>query len=81
MSQLKEILRQRGLTLKETEVTELVSKGLSNREIANIMFLTEKTVKFHLTNTYKKLNLKSRAQLIVFTMPYTFEKPTSEGVV
>jgi DNA-binding CsgD family transcriptional regulator len=45
------------------------------------MFLTEKTVKFHLAHIYKKLSLKSRAQLIVFIMPYTFEKPTSEGVV
>lgn len=74
MNTLKQVLKEKGLTLRESEAVELVSKGLSNKEIANMMFLTEKTVKFHLTNTYKKIGVKSRAQLIVFTMPYTFEK-------
>ena len=35
------------------------------------MFVTEKTVKFHLTNIYKKMDVKSRAQLIVWCMPHT----------
>lgn len=74
MNTLQQVLKEKGLTLRESEAVELVSKGLSNKEIANMMFLTEKTVKFHLTNTYKKIGVKSRAQLIVFTMPYTFEK-------
>jgi len=48
----------------------LVSKGLSNKEVANQLFVTEKTVKFHLTNIYKKMNVKSRAQLIVWCLPH-----------
>ena len=61
---LRDVLIQKGLSNREAEVAELVSKGLSNKEVANQLFVTEKTVKFHLTNIYKKMNVKSRAQLI-----------------
>lgn len=67
---LRDVLIQRGLSNREAEVAELVSKGLSNKEVANQLFVTEKTVKFHLTNIYKKMNVKSRAQLIVWCMPH-----------
>lgn len=67
---LKDILAQKGLSHREAEVAELVSKGLSNKEVANQLFVTEKTVKFHLTNIYKKMSVKSRAQLIVWCMPH-----------
>jgi gentisate 1,2-dioxygenase len=47
------------------------------------LFVTEKTVKFHLTNIYKKMNVKSRAQLIVWCLPHLGfvekdEKPAAE---
>lgn len=67
---LRDILIQKGLSNRESEVAELVSKGLSNKEVANQLFVTEKTVKFHLTNIYKKMNVKSRAQLIVWCLPH-----------
>lgn len=67
---LRDILIQKGLSNREAEVAELVSKGLSNKEVANQLFVTEKTVKFHLTNIYKKMNVKSRAQLIVWCLPH-----------
>lgn len=67
---LKDILTQKGLSHREAEVAELVSRGLSNKEVANQLFVTEKTVKFHLTNIYKKMSVKSRAQLIVWCMPH-----------
>src|ERR1700760_2955964 len=67
---LKDILTQKGLSNREAEVAELVTKGLSNKEVANQLFVTEKTVKFHLTNIYKKMNVKSRAQLIVWCLPH-----------
>ncbi len=67
---LRDVLTQKGLSNREAEVAELVVKGLSNKEVANQLFVTEKTVKFHLTNIYKKMNVKSRAQLIVWCMPY-----------
>lgn len=67
---LRDILIQKGLSNREAEVAELVSKGLSNKEVANQLFVTEKTVKFHLTNIYKKMSVKSRAQLIVWCLPH-----------
>ena len=67
---LRDALIQKGLSNREAEVAELVSKGLSNKEVANQLFVTEKTVKFHLTNIYKKMNVKSRAQLIVWCLPH-----------
>lgn len=78
---LRDVLIQKGLSNREAEVAELVTKGLSNKEVANQLFVTEKTVKFHLTNIYKKMNVKSRAQLIVWCLPHfgfveKEEKPT-----
>jgi DNA-binding CsgD family transcriptional regulator len=80
---LRDVLIQRGLSNREAEVAELVTKGLSNKEVANQLFVTEKTVKFHLTNIYKKMNVKSRAQLIVWCLPHIGfvekdEKPAAE---
>jgi DNA-binding CsgD family transcriptional regulator len=67
---LRDVLIQKGLSNRESEVAGLVTKGLSNKEVANQLFVTEKTVKFHLTNIYKKMNVKSRAQLIVWCLPH-----------
>src|SRR6202051_4416917 len=67
---LRDVLIQKGLSNRETEVAELVTKGLSNKEVASQLFVTEKTVKFHLTNIYKKMSVKSRAQLIVWCVPH-----------
>ena len=67
---LRDVLIQKSLSNREAEVAELVSKGLSNKEVANRLFVTEKTVKFHLTNIYKKMQVKSRAQLIVWCLPH-----------
>ena len=80
---LRDVLIQKGLSNREAEVAELVTKGLSNKEVANQLFVTEKTVKFHLTNIYKKMNVKSRAQLIVWCLPHfgfveKEDKPTIE---
>lgn len=80
---LRDVLIQKGLSNREAEVAELVTKGLSNKEVANQLFVTEKTVKFHLTNIYKKMNVKSRAQLIVWCLPHLGfvekeEKPATE---
>lgn len=69
MSTLQEMYSNAKLTLKESSITNAVARGMSNREIASALAVTEKTVKFHLTNIYKKMNVASRAQLIVKTLP------------
>lgn len=74
---LREALTRQGLSNREAEVAGLVSTGLSNKEVADRLFVTEKTVKFHLTNIYKKMNIRSRAQLIVWSLPHM---NFSEGV-
>ena len=44
-------------------MAELVAAGLTNRETAARLFLTQKTVEFHLRNVYRKLGVRSRTEL------------------
>ncbi|MEZ5212593.1 response regulator [Gordonia sp. (in: high G+C Gram-positive bacteria)] len=52
------------LTPREIQVLEAVAAGFSNREIARRMFLSEGTVKTHLTNTFGKLGVRSRTAAV-----------------
>ena len=51
------------LTPTERKVAELVAQGLPNREVAAALFVTPKTVEFHLRNVFRKLGVRSRAEL------------------
>jgi DNA-binding CsgD family transcriptional regulator len=51
------------LTPTERRVAELAIQGLANKEIARALVVTVSTVEFHLSNTYAKLGIRSRAQL------------------
>jgi DNA-binding CsgD family transcriptional regulator len=51
------------LTASERRVAELASEGLTNREIAQTLFVTIRTVEGHLTNVFRKLDLASRDEL------------------
>lgn len=53
------------LTNREKEILSLVAKGLSNKEISEKLFVSELTVKTHLKNIFKKLNVSSRTQAIL----------------
>lgn len=50
------------LTDREMSILKLVAEGLSNMDIANRLFVTEQTVKFHLSNIYRKLNVSNRTE-------------------
>ena len=51
-----------GLTRREREILALMSEGHSNRELARMMWVTEQTVKFHLSNIYRKLDVSNRTE-------------------
>jgi len=57
-----------GLTQRESEILDLVVKGLSNRDIAQRLFLGEETVKSHLSSIYRKLKVKGRAEAIAVAL-------------
>ncbi|ANE04631.1 helix-turn-helix transcriptional regulator [Corynebacterium crudilactis] len=52
-----------GLTPQEFEIARLVASGHSNREVAQELFLSPKTVEYHLTRVYKKLGIRNRMEL------------------
>jgi DNA-binding CsgD family transcriptional regulator len=51
-----------GLTRRELEILRLVSEGHSNAELARQLWVTEQTIKFHLSNIYRKLDVANRTE-------------------
>ena len=58
-----------GLTAQEAVVARLVADGRSNKEVAAELFLSVKTVEFHLGNVYRKLGVRSRRDLRPHVLP------------
>jgi DNA-binding NarL/FixJ family response regulator len=57
-----------GLTSREQEVLHLLTKGCTNKEIAQSLFISEKTVKSHLNSIFRKLNVTRRLQAILYAI-------------
>ncbi len=51
-----------GLTKREVEILQLVAEGYSNSQLAKMLWVTEQTVKFHLSNIYRKLDVANRTE-------------------
>jgi DNA-binding NarL/FixJ family response regulator len=50
------------LTKREREILKLAAEGHSNAQLARMLWVTEQTIKFHLSNTYRKLDVSNRTE-------------------
>ena len=58
------------LSNREMEVLSCIAKGFSNKDIADTLFVSEKTVKNHLTNIFRKLNVNCRTQALIYVLKH-----------
>lgn len=58
----------KNLTRRELDVLKLTARGMSNKDIADALFISEKTVKNHLTNIFKKIKVDDRTQATLFAL-------------
>ncbi|MGY4643329.1 response regulator [Cellulomonas sp. URHB0016] len=65
-----------GLSAREAEIMDVISRGLTNAEIARSMFLSEKTVKNHINRIFGKLGVANRAQAIALWLG-TSDRPVA----
>ena len=61
---IDELLEKYNISKREHEVLTLIAKGLSNKEIANTLFLSTNTIKTHSSNLFAKLDVKRRTQAV-----------------
>jgi DNA-binding NarL/FixJ family response regulator len=69
--------REDGLTNREIEILKAVAHGLANQQIAEQLWVTEQTVKFHLTNIYRKLGVDNRTE----AARYAYENRLVESAI
>jgi DNA-binding NarL/FixJ family response regulator len=68
------------LTMREQEVFRLIANGLSNPEIAQQLFISDTTVKTHITHILQKLNLRDRVQAVVLAYQTGLFEADARGV-
>ncbi len=79
---IKELNRPRGarikneneLTQREYEVIALIADGLNNKDIADRLFISEKTVKNHVSNIFRKINVSDRTQAAIYAYKNNIKK-------
>jgi len=68
-----------GLTPRELDMVAALAAGCVNKEIARRFAISEKTVKYHLTNIFGKLGLSNRVELVLFALHHRLVAPASAG--
>ena len=63
------------LTRREREVVELVGQGIKSKEVAERLFISETTVRHHLTSIFDKLEVTDRVELMIFAFRHGLAKP------
>lgn len=69
----KERHENNNLTCREIEVLELIAEGMINKEIAGKLYISEKTVKNHVSNIFKKLNVSDRTQAAIYAFKHNIK--------
>ena len=72
-------VRAAGLTERELTILRAVARGLSNPAIAAELCVAEQTVKFHLTNTYRKLGVRNRTEAARYAYAHRLARPDAES--
>lgn len=70
---------QHPLTPRERDVLAELTKGKSNREIASSLFVTEKTVKTHISNIFAKLAVQDRTQAALYAVKHNLTEPSGQA--
>lgn len=69
----KEKNDENNLTSREIEVLELIAEGMINKEIAKQLYISEKTVKNHVSNIFKKLDVSDRTQAAIYAFKHNLK--------
>ncbi len=64
---------ENNLTSREIEVLELIAEGMINKEIAKALYISEKTVKNHVSNIFRKLNVSDRTQAAIYAFKHNIK--------
>jgi two-component system nitrate/nitrite response regulator NarL len=70
-----EAVKIASLTEREREVSALIGEGLKNKQIASRLFISETTVRHHLTSIFDKLGVSDRLELIIYAYQHGLAKP------
>ena len=75
------LLQADSLTPREKEVIQMIGKGLKNKEIADRLFISEATVRHHLSSIYGKLDVEDRLNLVIYAYQHNLIQVESPGNV
>jgi DNA-binding NarL/FixJ family response regulator len=67
------------LSTRELQVAQAVAEGRSNKEVADLLAISERTVKAHLGSVFEKLGIRDRLQLVLFAASVRQQVPSNQG--